>query len=195
MKQVVIIHGGNSFSSYQAYREYLHSKVLSYDKLIHKLRWKERLIDDLPDFDVIYPSMPNSLNAVYDEWVIFFEKLIQFLGDDVQIVGHSLGAMFLTKYLNENPLKHQVKRLLLVAGAYDDESSEDMGSFKVTSAINVPKSATEVHLFHSQDDPVVPFSELAKFQAGMPDAISHIFENRGHFNQSTFPELLEILRK
>lgn len=195
MKQVLIIHGGNSFSSYDEYLSYLRSKELNYYKLTHPIRWKERLFSDLPDYDVLYPTMPNSQNATYEEWAIMFEKLVAYLEDDVQIVGHSLGAMFLAKYLNDNPLPRPVRRLLLVAGGYDDESQEELGSFKVDSATNLTKSAEEVHLFHSKDDPVVPFTELAKFQADLPDATSHIFEDRSHFIGETFPELLELLQQ
>ncbi len=194
MKQVFIIHGGTSFSSYEAYRDYLDEKVLNYYKLTHPVRWKEALSTQLPDHEVVYASMPNSTNAVFDEWKIYFEKLIPFFGDDVQIIGHSLGAMFLAKYLHENPLQHPVRRLLLVSGGYSDETNEDLGSFRVNSAIGLEKSALEVHLFHSTDDPVVPFTELAKFQADLPDALTHTFDNRGHFIDETFPEILDILQ-
>lgn len=195
MKQILIIHGGTSFKSYEAYRKYLDEKVLNYDKLIQPVRWKERLAIDLTDVDVIYPTMPNGMNAVYDEWVIYFEKIIPLLHDNVQILGHSLGAMFLAKYLNANRLSKKVRRIILVAGGYDDESQEDLGSFKVQSASNLIQNADEIHLFHSKDDPVVPFAELAKFQADLPTATSHIFTDRGHFLQPEFPELLELLRQ
>lgn len=195
MKQVLIVHGGNSFSSYDSYLAYLKTKELDYHKLTHPLRWKQRLYDELADYDVILPTMPNSQNAVYEEWKIYFEKLIGFLGDEVQIIGHSLGAMFLTQYLNENILSRPIKRLLLVAGGYDDEKWEDFGDFKINSARNLVKSAEEIHLFHSKDDPVVPFTEMAKFHADLPDAILHVFEDRGHFNSETFPELLELLQQ
>lgn len=194
MKQILIIHGGSSFSSYEAYRTSLSSKIVNYDKLISPIRWKERLADILTDAEVMYPSMPNSANAVYDEWVVYFEKLLPFLRDDVQIIGHSLGAMFLAKYLNEKPLTSPVRRLLLVAGGYDDDSNEDLGSFTVHSAKNLIKSAEQIHLFHSTDDPVVPYSELAKFQADLPTATVHNFEDRGHFIDETFPELLDVLK-
>lgn len=194
MKQVLIIHGGTSFSTYEAYRKYLDAKIFDYDKLTHPIRWKESLAGQLPDFDIIYPNMPNSSNAVFDEWAVYFQKLTGFFGNDVQIIGHSLGAMFLAKYLHEYSLSKPVKRLLLVAGGYDDETHEDLGSFKINSVANLPKNAGEIHLFHSQDDPVVPFVELAKFQHDLPIAKSHIFTNRGHFLQSDFPELLEILK-
>ncbi len=194
MKQVLIIHGGTSFSSYDAYLAHLKNMNMDYERLKSRATWKDNLRTRLPDTDLLSPTMPNSSNANYDEWVIYFEKLIGFFSYDIQIIGHSLGAMFLAKYLQNHQLKQPVKRLILLAGAYDDESTEDLGSFKVESATNVPHSAHEVHLFHSEDDPVVPFSELAKFQANMPEAITHTFTDRGHFNTESFPELLKLLQ-
>ncbi|MEO5690568.1 MAG: alpha/beta hydrolase [Candidatus Saccharimonadales bacterium] len=194
MKQVLIIHGGTSFSSYDAYLSHLMHMNMDYVRLKSRSSWKDLLRTQLTHTDILVPSMPNTANANYDEWVIIFEKIIPFFSDDVQLVGHSLGAMFLAKYLQDHQLKQPVKRLILLAGAYDDESMEDLGSFKVESATNVSHSAQEVHLFHSKDDLVVPFSELAKFQADMPDAITHTFTDRGHFNTETFPELLELLQ-
>lgn len=196
MKQVLIIHGGNSFDSNNAYRQYLDNKVIPYESILYSRGWKDWIANQLSDTDLLTPDMPNSQNAVYEEWVVIFEKLPPHLGDDVCLVGHSLGAMFLAKYLNENPLASPVKKLILIAGAYDNEADEDLGSFKVTSARNVPASAEEVHLFHSEDDPVVPYTELAKFQRDMPAAITHSFTDKGHFfgSSPTFPELLELIK-
>lgn len=197
MKQVVFIHGGNSFNSYDSYRRYLKEKTLSYDKIRYHKGWKTWLAEQLPDSDVLLPSMPNDLNAVYDEWAIYFDKLKQFFADDVRLVGHSLGAMFLAKYLHQNQLDRPVRQLILLAGGYDDESQEELGSFRVESAAGLGRSAEEIHLFHSQDDPVVAFSELAKYQRDVPTAITHTFVDRGHFFGATptFPELLELLQK
>lgn len=197
MKQVLIIHGGNSFNSYEAYRDYLDEKVLDYEKMKVHSGWQQWLASELTDSDVLLPTMPNHLNAVYDEWAVYFEKMLPLLQDDVRLVGHSLGAMFLTKYLNENVLDAPVRQLVLLAGGYDDESNEELGSFKVESAVNLPKSAQEIHLLHSIDDPVVPYTELSKFQRDIPGAITHTFTNKGHFftMAPTFPELLDILKQ
>lgn len=197
MKQVLIIHGGNSFSSYEVYRKYLDEKVLDYEKMKVHTGWQQWLAAKLTDADVLLPTMPNSLNAVYDEWKVYFEKLVPLLQDDVRLIGHSLGAMFLAKYLNENVLEKPVRQLVLLAGGYDDESNEDLGSFKVESAVNVPKSAQQVYLFHSTDDPVVPYAELAKFRRDMPNATVRTFTDKGHFfaMNPTFPELLDILKQ
>lgn len=195
MKQVLIIHGGSSFDSRENYLRNLESSPLDYERLKKKQRWSAWLADQMPDADVLLSSFPNADNAVYDEWKIYFEKILPFLTGDVRLVGHSLGGMFLAKYLHEQPLPQKVRRLILIAPGYDDDSHEDLGSFAITSAAGLENSAVETHLFHSQDDPVVPFTELAKFQADLSSAVTHIFSNRGHFLDPDFPELLELLKR
>ncbi len=195
MKQIWFIHGGHTFNSYGRYMNSLKSLELDYNRFkLPQKKWRDWLAEQMPDADVLLPAMPNGHNAKFDEWKIYFEKLIPLFSDDVVLIGHSLGAMFLSKYLNANPLPEKVKKIILVSGAYDDETIEDCGSFKTTSAKNLIKSSDDIHLFHSQDDPAVPFSELAKFQADLPNAKSHIFTDRGHFLDPEFPEMLELLK-
>lgn len=195
MKQVIILHGGDSFSSYDTYIENLKARTVDYERLKPQKKWRQWIAENMPGVDVLLPTMPNSDNAVYDEWEIYFDKLLPFFGDDVRLVGHSLGAMFLTIYLRKNQLTKPLRQLVLVAGGYDDDPLGEYGSFKVESAKGIEKSAQEIHLFHSKDDPVVPFSELAKYQRDLPRANVHIFNDRNHFLDPTFPELLEILKQ
>ena len=173
MKQVLVIHGGSSFATHQSYLEDLKNSTIQYDRMKRSPKWRDWLTDALPGVDVLTPSFPNSQNAQYAEWKIVFEKIFPYLTGDVVLVGHSLGGMFLAKYLQDNQLKKPVKQLILVAPGYDDESAEELGSFKVESARKLGLSAEEIYLFHSQDDPVVPFTELAKFQVDLPDARAH----------------------
>lgn len=195
MKQVVIIHGGNSFNSYDRYIEHLATSQLDYGRLKYQQKWNPWIAQQLPGVDVLLPTFPNSSNAVYVEWKLYFDKIIPFLGEDVQLVGHSLGAMFLAKYLHEHILPSRVRRVILIAGAYADEQSGDLGTFKITQPVtSITATTDEVRLLHSTDDPVVPFAELAHFQADIPDAITHTFTDRQHFNQPTFPELLDLLQ-
>ena len=195
MKQIVLIHGGSSFDNYERYLNSLKNNTIKYERLLWAQKWREWIAQNTAGYDVLLPDFPNKQNAQYEEWKIYFEKLLPLLGDDVQLVGYSLGAMFLAKYLHESPLDSPVRRLVLVSPCYDDESVEDLGSFRVMSATRLEKSAREIHLFHSKDDPVVPFTELAKFQRDLPTATVHIFEDRNHFFQPTFPELKELLKK
>ena len=195
MKQIVIVHGGSSFNNYENYLNNLKNSQLHYERLLWVQKWRDWLAQEIVVADVLLPDFPNKQNADYTEWKIYFEKLLSLLRNDIQLVGYSLGAIFLAKYLHESPLSKPVRRLVLVSPCYDDESVEDLGSFQVTSATGLETSAKELHLFHSKDDPVVPFTELAKFQRDLPTATVHIFEDRNHFFQPTFPELKELLEK
>ena len=192
-RQILIIHGGSSYDTYKSYRAHLDNLIINYERLKKSDKWREWVSDAMPEADVLLPDFPNKQNAQYDEWVVFFEKLLPLLTGNVSLVGYSLGAMFLAKYLHEHPLATPVRKLLLVAPCYDDESVGDLGSFRVTSARGLEKSAQEIHLFHSEDDPVSPFAELAKFQQDVPIAKAHIFIDRNHFFQPTFPELVDVL--
>lgn len=192
MKQIVIIHGGDSYDSYEEYIKELKATELDYERLKPSKRWKDAIVERFKDADILTPTMPNSANAQYSEWKIWFEKIISFLGDDVRLIGHSLGAMFLAKYLHESPLEKPARQLILLAGGYDGATS-GYGSFKLQSATGLEKSADEIHLMHSRDDFVVPFEELAKFRADLPTATVHEFEDRNHFLDADFPELINLL--
>ena len=193
MKQILIIHGGNSFLSYNDYLYSLKNSPVDYERLKPGKSWRNTIVSQVTDADILMPDMPNSANAQFEEWQIMFEKILPFLKDDVRLVGHSLGAMFLAKYLHVHPLEYPVRQLILVAGGYDDDV-EGYGSFAVESAKDLDGSAVEIHLFHSRDDFVVPFTELAKFESDLPTANVHEFDDRNHFLDENFPELIELLR-
>lgn len=59
----------------------------------------------------------------------------------------------------------------------------------------IPYITQNIHLYHSFDDPICPWKNVLKYQTYFPDAQLHSFENRGHFLDMTFPELLEQLKK
>lgn len=194
MKQVLIIHGGESFSSYDAYINDLRSMQLDYERLKPRPNWKQWVVKQLPNADVLLLTFPNGYNAVYDEWKIYFEKILPFLDGNVPLVGHSLGAMFLAKYLHKNVLSSRVEQIILIAGRYRTDDENHGGGFIVKNASGVERSSNEVHLFHSEDDPVVEYESLSKFAHDIPGATVHSFTDRGHFLQETFPELLELLK-
>ncbi len=203
MKQVVVIHGGNEFASDADFWRWAWSpQTLAgffagpFRSFFGKKRWKKNLQADLgSEFQVLLPRMPHPHNAKYAEWKKEFELLIPKLEDGVILAGHSLGGIFLAKYLSEEIFPKKICAVLLVAAVYDSDG-QGITARKITQFVLPPslelfaKQVPDIILYHSTDDPVVDFSELAKYQAKLPHAKTSVFSDRKHFNQAHFPELV-----
>lgn len=191
--QICIIHGGTAFESDEAYRQSLRELEVNYDRLLYAPSWKNWLAQQLPDHDVLLPSMPNKINAKYDDWALYFSKIVPFLRSDAVLIGHSLGGIFLAKYFTENPPATPFRKLILVAAPYDDETGESLNGFKLTDVSKLASAADKICLLYSTDDPVVPFGEKDKYLHDLPRVELHTFSNKQHFNEPSFVELQELI--
>jgi len=194
-KSLILIHGGTTFDTYEDYWRYLESCELSLEKL-NRTDWKDFINENLLDFEVLYPKMPNSKNARYPEWKLWFEKLFPLLGDEVVLVGHSLGGIFLAKYLTENIFPKKIKSLHLVAAPYDTEViKESLADFALSGTTDKLESLIDrIFLYQSKDDTAVAFADVEKYKRDMPSATLRVFEDRGHFTQNEFPELVKNIQ-
>lgn len=196
-QQVIVIHGGSTFDSPEAYSSFLNSFVVNLERLRYQKDWKDSLQEDLGyTFDVYQPRMPNNSNAQYADWKKMFEKVMDKVDENVILIGHSLGALFLTKYLSENSPSKRIKSVFLVAAPFDDQSKESLGSFAidVKKVESMAQKTGNIFLYFSKDDPVVAFSESDKYIQKLPRAILKVLDNRGHFKQEKFPELVADLQ-
>ena len=191
MKQIVVIHGATTFVDHDQYLQYLAEKPLQVDRLTYKPMWKERLQDNLGDaYKVLLPSMPNKTNARYSEWRIFFKNLTQLLTDDCVLVGHSMGAVFLAKYLSETHLPFRVQATILVATPHSDDSAEDLGDFKLDTISDLFRSqAGKVIIFNGKDDPVISVQDIERYKQDLPGAEHIELPASDHFMRVDFPEL------
>lgn len=196
-KQVVVIHGGNTFATYKQYLAYLKKKELNFEKAI-SAGWKDHLGEKLgKGFEVVMPLMPNAANARYLEWKIWFEKLFPFLEKEVVLLGHSLGGVFLAKYLSEQKFPKKILGTILIAPPYDGEGSgEDLVYFRLKKDLSLlQKQSGRLVFYHSQDDDVVPAVDFDKYRKYLPEACFRDFKNRGHFTQKNFPEIVREIKK
>lgn len=195
VSQVIFIHGGETFDSYEQYFAALAQWIFDPNK-DDKKRWKHRLAGELAPIPVIAPAMPNKYNAKYREWKLWFEKVIPHAKDDVVLIGHSLGGVFLAKYLAENTFPVRIRGTFLIAAPYRDNLPEYvLADFMLPESLEqLAAQAGALHLYHSEDDPVVPFTDLAQYVEKLPSATVHTFTDRGHFMQEEFPEIIEEIR-
>jgi predicted alpha/beta hydrolase family esterase len=195
MKQIIVIHGGTTFARYDDYLEYLRTKQPSIDRLTYQTFWKEGLQDELgAEYQVLLPSMPNKTNAKYSEWKLWFDTLSGLFADDCVLVGHSLGGIFLAKYLSENTFPHRIKATILIAAPFKDESAEDLADFKLTGISDLFRQQTgKVIVFGGEDDPVISKDELQRYKEELPGADFRIMSATDHFMRVDFPELTQVL--
>lgn len=201
MKQLIYIGGGDCFRSENDLCEAL--KEWTYVPFQDKKRRRDQLETELKDqFEIETPNMPNIYNARYKERKIWFEKILPYLNDEkLVLVGHSLWCLFLAKYLSENKFPKKIQQLHLIAAIFDGEDlPEDENyladfTFDPAWLVNLEKQVDKIFLYHSKDDPMVPFVHAEKFQSHLPKAKLMVFADRGHFNLPEFPELLENIRR
>lgn len=196
MRQVITIHGGTTFLEYEDYLDYLRTKPVDIDRLKYQPSWKEHLQEDLgSQYEVLSPRMPNGTNARYSEWKLWFGNISSVITDDCILIGHSMGAIFLAKYLSENQFPRKIKATILVAAPHSDESLEPLGDFKLEKVSEQFSSqAGEVTLFFGQDDPVIVPSEIEKYRQDLPKAKFVITSAPDHFMRVAFPELIELIK-
>lgn len=198
--QVLVIHGGGNFAGTP--REKLIEELKSITVDIERLRrgedWKGVLQKNLGDeYDVLAPRMPNPDQPLFEEWKVWFEQIIPVLDEEVILVGHSLGALFLIKYLSENNLGKDIRGVFLIAPPYkggDEEWRFRESGFVVGDDLSRLSQAEAVFLYHSHDDKVVPFSEFEILKEKIPNITAREFSDRGHFTGNNFPEIVEDIK-
>ncbi|MDP1814560.1 MAG: alpha/beta hydrolase [Leadbetterella sp.] len=198
-KQVLVIHGGDVFDSYEEYLNFLKEYPADLERLLPRKKWKNNLQDDLgEEWEVLSPQMPNYHNAKYSEWKVWFEKILPHLRDEIVLVGHSLGGTFLAKYLAENNFPVKVYTVYLVAAPFDEKDRDvdyTLGDFALPESLQKFQEQTnKIFLYYSKDDPTVPISDLEKYTQVLPKAEKVIFTNYGHFHQEHFPEIVEAIK-
>ena len=199
-QQVFYIHGGDSYSNHDAFLNDLRVRIpRDLPNVPKRNKWTETFRADLGDeYEVFMPSMPNSQNAKYEEWKIWFERHFDYLEGEVTVVGWSLGGMFFSKYLTEEQFPISIKALVLMAPPFGpiEGEDEDCGDFVFdTDNLHILAEKTKnIVIMHSKDDFVVPYNHALKFKAALPTAELITFEDKNHFLIPEFPELIAKIK-
>jgi predicted alpha/beta hydrolase family esterase len=196
MKQILLIGGATTFSTREAFLDYLRMEEYSAESLLTSDKtWKDTMQEKLGErAQVLRVPMPNKDNAHYEEWKVRFERVTDTLAEDLILVGHSMGGVFLAKYLSENSFDKPVYATILIAPPYNDESLEELASFRLEKVTDKFKEqAGTTIIYAGGDDPVVSYSDCAKYKSVLPEAEFITTSAPDHFVRPEFPELVSRL--
>ena len=145
-------------------------------------------------YRVIAPEMPDADNPRYQPWRDRIERELEAIDEAVILVGHSFGGSVLLKYLAQGlvPEAHPgpVSRLRAQLGpdgwAYDE--------FAVPDDVGSRLPASKIFLYHSRDDPEVPFAHLGYYQQRLPTATARPIDGSEHSFLQGLPTLVDDIR-
>ncbi len=196
--QILYIHGGMTFKNRKDYLGYLKNREISIEP---KKRWHDTSFDKKlgKRFEVIKPWMPLADNAKYEDWKIHFERFFPFLKNNVILIGQSLGAVFLVKYLSEHKFPKKILSVYLIGTPFDNTlPGEDLvNGFKLKSNLSmIEKNCKKITFLFSKNDDVVPVEHAKKYRKKLKNARIIVYNHiQGHFKISEFPQIIKMIKK
>jgi uncharacterized protein len=132
-------------------------------------------------YEVRHPRMPNEGSPEVEAWKDRISEELAAMDGEVVLVGHSVGALILLKYLSEEEPEKPVAGLFLVAAPYVGTGGWEVeeGALREDFASELPEGLP-MFLYHGRDDEIVPFEHLALYEEGLPGATFRGFDGRGH---------------
>ena len=159
-----------------------------------KIYWEPLLASDLgAGYIVTAPRMPRPDNPEYATWAPRIAQLIAATPNPA-VVDHSFGASILVKYLAEARSRPALAGLFLIATPYWGPHFREFAKPPDFGARLA--DASPLYLYHSRDDPEVPFEHLERYSRALPHATVRALDGYGHeFDRPHFPELVADIRR
>jgi predicted alpha/beta hydrolase family esterase len=122
-------------------------------------------------YHVHYPPMQTNESEPDFGWPEQIGKEVSTTNSEVILVGHSLGASMLLKFLSENEIKNKIAGIFLISTPFwsGDEDWVKGLKLKEDFAKKLPGNIP-VFLYHSRNDEEIPFTHLALYRQKLPHA-------------------------
>lgn len=147
------------------------------------------------------PAFSTPLNQHLNTWLMEFQKTATFINSHSILIGHSLGAAFILRWLERNHIS--VQAVILVGafiGTIEDERFDIINQSFFQMPFNWEKLKKNSHYFisyYGTDDKYVKRDQYDSIAQSL-NARKIIIANAGHFNSeagySHFPQLLSLIR-
>ncbi len=133
-----------------------------------------------PSFNVRYPQMPNE-DAPDFGWGQKIDEEIAAIKGEVILVGHSLGASSLLKYLSENKVKSTIRGVFLISTPFWSGDQEwEQGLVLREGFEDALPGSVPIFMYHSRDDEEVDVANVTTYANKLPQAATRIMASGGH---------------
>lgn len=147
----------------------------------------------------IVPSFPTPYKQDYESWSKILKAYLEigYITEDTTFITHSLGGIFIIKFILENKIK--VKKIITIAGFNNLEFNDDMNlynSFYVEDSqlAKIKDYCQEIISIYTDNDLYVPIEDALNF-VNQVNSNKILIKNAGHFNEkSGYTEFRELLK-
>lgn len=164
--------------------------------------WMREELEKL-SIQCIVPCMPTPHGQSLNSWLeVFGQKYLNYVNEDTILIGHSLGAAFLMKWLERVNIK--VRATVLVGVFIGNVGIEKFDSINETFFVDpfdwetIKKNSGKIFCYYGSNDPYVSPSHF-DYIANNLNAHKILISDGGHFNVATgytsFPHLLIHLKR
>ncbi len=181
MKKIYLIHGWGGNPNSEAWFSWLRNEC------------RKR------DIQLTIPGMPDTDNPKIEEWLEKAREVIK-PDEETYLIGHSMGAQLILRYLEQLPAEVKINGCIFVAGFFNllettYECPADVGIARpwIEKPIDLKKVRLHTDDFlaiFSRTDPCVPVSDSEIFKEKLGAEII-IKDDEGHFNETK--EIKEIM--
>lgn len=132
-------------------------------------------------YQVHYPRMPSDEALPDFGWLPQIHQEMTLIPNQIILVGHSLGASMLLKYLSEKQVRKNITGIFLLATPFWSGDENWVQGLKLQDDFTskLPQKVP-LFLYHCRDDEVVSIEQLTRYQQLLPHAIVRLINSGGH---------------
>ena len=134
-------------------------------------------------YKVHFPKMSQDETESFfgSQWRKQIGKEISSIKGEVILVGHSLGASMLLKYLSENKIKKQIAAVFLAAPPFWNGDEDWVQPLKLRKGFqnDLPK-AVPIFFYQCKDDEEVPSNQFNRYKRTVQGATFREIKSGGH---------------
>jgi hypothetical protein len=116
------------------------------------------------------------------------------LGDNVILVGHSVGASIVLWSLAENRPKEELAGVFLIAPPFVGESGWQIEGFTPPGDIGAAVPNVPIYIYHGREDEIVPFAHVDLYASALRRACIRRLHGRNHQLNDDLSEVASDIR-